>query len=84
MDRIAAVMLFREDGAVLLQHRDGKPGLRCAGQWGPPGGHCEADEEIEDCARRGFQEETRYICDTLELVTQFINASEAGWPPQEL
>lgn len=64
-DRVAAVLLLRPDGAVLMQHRDEKPGLPHAGMWTPPGGHCEADEPMESCARREFLEETDYRCTDL-------------------
>lgn len=62
---VAAVVLVRDDGAVLLQHRDDKPGLAHAGLWVPPGGHPDAGESAETCARREFFEETEYVCATL-------------------
>ena len=33
---VAAVFLLRDDGAVLLQHRDDKPDISHPGQWVPP------------------------------------------------
>ncbi|MBM3875786.1 MAG: NUDIX hydrolase [Verrucomicrobia bacterium] len=69
--RISGVVLLREDGASLLQHRDDKPGLSAAGQWVFPGGHCEPGETCRDCARREFLEETGYNCEALELLTEF-------------
>jgi len=84
MDRIAAVMLVRDDGAVLMQHRDDKPGLRAAGQWVPPGGHCEDGERVEDGARREFLEETGYCCESLTLICNMISDNDPGWPPQDL
>ncbi len=59
---MAAVALLRNDGSVLLQHRDNKPGLNHAGLWVLPGGHREPGETIEQCARREFVEETAYWC----------------------
>lgn len=84
MNRIGAVMLFRNDGAVLLQHRDETPGLRAAGLWVPPGGHCEPGETLENCARREFREETDYYCDALVFVTRMVNDYDPGWPPEDL
>lgn len=63
--RVSAVVLLRDDGAALLQHRDDKPGLSHAGMWVMPGGHAEPGEDSEGCARREFLEETDYVCDGL-------------------
>ena len=65
-DRVAAVVLLHKDGSMLLQLRDDKPGLRDAGKWVPPGGHCEPGESMKECAWREFLEETDYRCDQLE------------------
>lgn len=81
---IGAVMLLRADGAVLLQHRDDKPGLRAANQWVPPGGHCHSGELAIECARREFWEETTYRCRELRLLTSFISDNDEGWGPQRL
>ena len=62
---VAGVMLFRRDGALLLQHRDQKPGLPCAGLWSIPSGLKESSESPEECARRELEEETGYRCLTL-------------------
>lgn len=78
---IAAVILLREDGAALLQHRDNKLGLRDAGMWVPPGGHCEPDESIESCARREFLEETGYRCANLNWLNSFLVKQINKWPP---
>jgi 8-oxo-dGTP diphosphatase len=64
-DCVSAVFLLRPDGAALLQLRDDKPGVRRAGYWVVPGGHCEPGETLEACARREFVEETRYHCNDL-------------------
>ena len=63
---VAAVMLFRKDGALLMQHRDDKPGLPYAGQWSIPSGLREPSESPEGCARREMTEETGYQCARLE------------------
>jgi len=60
---VAAVVVLRDDGAALLQHRDEKPGLSHAGMWVIPGGHCEPVETVERCARRELLEETGYDCE---------------------
>jgi len=73
-------MLMRRDGAMLMQHRDVKPGLRRSGMWVPPGGHIEPNEEIKACARREFLEETAYDCSNLQFLTEFEDHVK-GWPP---
>ncbi len=81
-DRVSTVFLLREDGSALLQLRDVKPGLRHSGMWVPPGGHREANEDDEACARREFHEETGYQCATLHLLTSFRDESDCD--PYEL
>ncbi len=68
---IATVVLLRADGAVLLQHRDDKPGLSRANQWVTPGGHIAAGEAPREAARREFFEETGYQCTTLNPLTPY-------------
>ena len=81
---VAAVVLLRDDGAALLQHRDDKPGLRDAGMWVPPGGHREPGETIEACARREFLEETEYQCDELNWLDSFQINQDSEWPALKL
>ena len=81
---VAAVVLLRDDGAALLQHRDDKEGLRRAGMWVPPGGHCEPSESIEACARREFYEETGYQCDRLNWLVSLEDDYDEGWPVYQL
>jgi len=83
VDRVAAIMLMRRDGAVLLQHRDDKPGLRHAGMWAPPGGHAESNESMLDCARRELREETGYDAGDLQFLQALDDAVE-GWPVYRL
>lgn len=82
-DRVAAIMLMRRDGAVLLQHRDDKLGLRRAGMWVPPGGHAESDESMLDCARRELREETEYDAQDLQFLWTLDDIVE-GWPAYRL
>lgn len=81
MHEIAAVVLLRSDGAALLQHRDDKPGLPHAGMWVPPGGHCDAGESIEQCARREFFEETGYRLGDMYFLTRFVDDNVPDVPP---
>jgi len=69
--RVTGVVLLRDDGAALLQHRDDKPGLRHAGMWVMPGGHCDPGEALDACARREFLEETAYECNDLQRLFSF-------------
>lgn len=52
---IGVGVIVVRNGQVLLGQRLGSHG---AGTWAPPGGHLEADETVEDCARRELLEET--------------------------
>jgi len=76
LDKVAAVVLLRRDGAALLQHRDDKPGLRHANMWGPPGGHAEPGESLSDCARRELQEEAGYDASDIQFVLSCDDAVE--------
>ncbi len=83
VDRVAAVLLLRRDGAALLQHRDDKPDLRHAGMWVPPGGHADSGESMLECARRELREETEYDASDLRLLMSLDDAVE-GWPAYRL
>lgn len=76
--QVAGIILLRDDGAALLQHRDGKPGLRHAGMWVMPGGHCDPGETIEICARRELFEETAYDCKDLRWLSSFEDKKDPG------
>lgn len=82
--RVAAVVLLRADGAALLQLRDDKPGLKHAGQWVPPGGHCEPGESMEDCARREFYEETRYQLGSFHRLLDFVDYDDPSTRPSSV
>lgn len=58
----ASVVLFDEQGAVLLQHRTDFD------VWGLPGGIQELGESIVECAHRELAEETGLTAGTLRLV----------------
>ena len=83
IDTVGAVFLLRQDGAALLQHRDDKIGLRHAGKWVPPGGHCNCGEDIESCARRELREETDYICGELFHLISVVDGVPE-WPAYNL
>src|SRR6185369_9814180 len=76
---VAAVFLFRADGAALLQHRDDKLGLRHSNMWVPPGGHCDPGETPLECARREFLEETCYFCRDLQFFTSLVDRPGPPW-----
>ena len=75
--RVVGVVLLRQDGAALLQHRDDKPGLRHAGVWVMPGGHVDPGETLEMGARRELREETDYDCDDLHVLSSFADDEDA-------
>lgn len=56
-----AVLLFRNDKTLLMQHRDNNPEIKYADYWGYPGGHVEKGEGYMDAAIRELTEETDYI-----------------------
>ena len=78
VDKVAAILMLRDDGAALLQHRDNKPGLRCAGMWGLPGGRAESGESMLDCARRELLEETEYTASDLKFLLSLDGTDEYG------
>lgn len=73
--QISGVVLLRQDGAALLQHRDDIPGIFDPGLWVFPGGHREGQETSEQAARREFLEETRYQCGELQSLGVFSGPS---------
>jgi 8-oxo-dGTP pyrophosphatase MutT (NUDIX family) len=52
------ILLVRKDGALILQHRDDKPGIANPGLITTFGGHIEAGETPLDAAVRELGEET--------------------------
>lgn len=59
--RAACVLLLRDDGALLMQHRDDSPTISFPGCWSIPGGAIEPDETALDAAARELVEETGYF-----------------------
>jgi 8-oxo-dGTP pyrophosphatase MutT (NUDIX family) len=84
LKKVAAILLLRDDGAVLMQHRDDKPGLRYAGMWVPPGGHAEPGEAMDECARREFREETGYHCEEMHRLASLVDDPGGKWPAYDL
>jgi 8-oxo-dGTP diphosphatase len=68
---VVGVVLLRDDGAALLQHRDEIETISDPGLWVFPGGHVEPGEAPEAGAAREFEEETCYRCGPLPLLTRF-------------
>lgn len=56
----ALLLLVRDDGAVLLQHRDDNPAIDYPGLWAIPGGAIEPGEQPLSAAVREIEEETGY------------------------
>ena len=63
--QVVGVVLLRDDGAALLQHRDDISTISDPGLWVFPGGHLERDETPSAGAAREMEEETCYRCDNL-------------------
>ena len=65
MNKVALIAVVRNDGAVVLQHRDNIPGIDFPGLWCLPGGQVEEGETEETAALREFKEETGYAIDKM-------------------
>lgn len=63
--QVVGVVLLRNDGAALLQHRDDIATISDPGLWVFPGGHLERGEAARDGAVREMEEETCYRCHDL-------------------
>jgi 8-oxo-dGTP diphosphatase len=57
MREIAVGLIVADDGRVLLQHRDDKPGILEPGVWGLFGGHIDAGEDPAVAFLREMEEE---------------------------
>jgi 8-oxo-dGTP pyrophosphatase MutT (NUDIX family) len=82
--RVGTVVLLRDDGAALMQHRDDKPGLSRAAMWVIPGGHQEPGEASAACARRELEEETGYRCDDLHFLAELPDTNDVTGRPYTL
>jgi 8-oxo-dGTP diphosphatase len=56
-EEVAVGLLVAEDGRLLLQHRDDRPGVAGAGLWGLFGGHLEPGEDPARAFLREIEEE---------------------------
>ena len=63
--QVVGVVLLRDDGAALLQHRDDISTISDPGLWVFPGGHLEWNETPREGAAREMEEETCYRCHNL-------------------
>lgn len=54
---VVGAIFYNQQGEVLLQQRDEKPGLRYPGMWTFFGGAVEADETFDEAIRRELEEE---------------------------
>ena len=66
----AGVVVVRKDGAVLMQHRDNKPGIFWPDYWSYPAGTVNKEEDFKVAAIRELKEESGY---TPDQVYQLVN-----------
>jgi ADP-ribose pyrophosphatase YjhB (NUDIX family) len=69
---VGVILIRKEDGAVLIQHRDSNPGTFNPDYFGYPGGGIddEKNKDYEGEARKELEEESDYIVDVLYLLTE--------------
>jgi len=73
------IVLVREDGAVLVQHRDNKPSIPEPDKWGICGGKREDEDLTDECAAsRELLEETGYHIKPEELKSFAEDEFDAG------
>ena len=74
----AEIILVRKDGALILQHRDDKPGITNPGFVSTFGGHIEEGEDPLDAAFREIHEETNLVLDstTFEFFGKYHKTKE--------
>jgi 8-oxo-dGTP pyrophosphatase MutT (NUDIX family) len=70
--QVVGVVLLRNDGAALLQHRDNISTISDPGLWVFPGGHLKWGETPRDGAAREMEEETCYRCHNLRPLTRLV------------
>lgn len=56
-EEVAVGLIVADDGRILLQHRDDRPGVSGAGLWGLFGGHLEPGEQPAEAFLREMHEE---------------------------
>jgi 8-oxo-dGTP diphosphatase len=76
--QIAVGLIVADDGRLLLQLRDNKPGLTGAGQWGFFGGHVEPDELPFEAFLREMDEELGWRPRHFERYTT-VEVDRDGW-----
>lgn len=73
----AGVVIVRKDGAVLMQHRDNKPGIFWPDYWCYPAGTVDEGEDYKTAALRELHEETGYTpLEVFKLVDEVYERSD--------
>ncbi len=74
----AGVIVVKDDGTVLMQHRESRPDIFYPGYWGYPAGSVQKGEDYQVAARRELREETGYITDQLNKLADEIYTRSDG------
>ena len=74
----ASVVVVRKDGAVLMQHRDNKPGIFWPDYWYYPAGTVDKGENFKVVAIRELKEEINYTPNQVHPLVDEIYARSDG------
>lgn len=67
------IIIFNEEGKILLLQRSNEEGDKLSNMWGVPGGHVDLGEEFIDAAKRELWEESGITCNDLEEIGVFTD-----------
>lgn len=78
MDNVK-IILINADGKILLNHREGKPGIGSPGKWAFFGGGIEKGESPDQAIVRETKEEIGYDLVSIALFRVYPEADGTRW-----